>query len=50
MTIDCEEFHNLMMDYRAASIENAQIAYQKVLDYIDNWCDIITEGYEDKYR
>ena len=33
--IDCQEFHELMMDYRGATPQHAPDAYQRVLDYIN---------------
>jgi hypothetical protein len=35
MTIHCQEFHELAMDYRGAGINHAQAAYEALLAYTD---------------
>jgi hypothetical protein len=35
-TIHCQEFHELAMDYRGARPDNAELAYQALLAYINS--------------
>lgn len=39
MTIDTQEFHELMMDYRGASPLRAQEAYEKVIEMVEGYCE-----------
>lgn len=39
MTIDTQEFHELMMDYRGARPLSAQDAYEKVVAMVEGYCE-----------